>query len=85
MPRKIPMRRCVATGETLPKKELIRIVRTPEGVISVDPTGKANGRWAYLKKDPEAFALARKNRSLERALKESIPEDFWGKLEEALK
>ena len=44
MPRKIPMRRCVATGETLPKKELIRIVRTPEGVISVDPTGKANGR-----------------------------------------
>ncbi len=85
MPRKIPMRRCVATGESLPKKELIRIVRTPEGTILVDPTGKANGRGAYLKKDPEAAQLAKKNRALEKALKDQIPEDFWPKLMDALK
>jgi len=85
MPRKIPMRRCVATGESLPKKELIRIVRTPEKTIIVDPTGKANGRGAYLKKDPEAVAVAKKNRSLEKALKEEIPETFWPLLEQAVR
>jgi hypothetical protein len=85
MPRKIPMRRCVATGESLPKKELIRIVRTPEKTIIVDPTGKANGRGAYLKKDPEAVAAAKKNRSLEKALKEEIPETFWPLLEQAVR
>ena len=84
MPRKIPMRRCVATGESLPKKELIRIVRTPEGEICVDPTGKANGRGAYLKKDPAAVAIAKKNRALERALKETIPDAFWPLLEQAV-
>lgn len=52
MARKIPMRRCVATGEQLPKKELLRVVRTPEGTLAVDVTGKANGRGAYLKKIP---------------------------------
>jgi predicted RNA-binding protein YlxR (DUF448 family) len=85
MPRKIPMRRCAATGESLPKKEMIRIVRTPEGTILVDPTGKANGRGAYIKKDPEAALLAKKNRSLEKALKEQIPEEFWPTLMNALK
>ena len=49
MPRKIPMRRCVATGEQCAKKDLLRIVRTPEGNLAVDPTGKANGHGAYLK------------------------------------
>ena len=47
--RKIPMRRCVATQEQLPKKELIRVVRTPQGEVQIDVTGKANGRGAYLK------------------------------------
>lgn len=50
MPKKIPMRRCVATHEQLPKKELLRIVRTPEGNLEVDVTGRANGRGAYLKR-----------------------------------
>ena len=45
--KKIPMRKCVATNESLPKKELIRIVRTPEGTIEIDETGKRNGRGAY--------------------------------------
>ena len=85
MARKIPMRRCVATGEQLPKKELLRIVRTPEGELKIDPTGKANGRGAYIKKDPAAAAAARKNNALGRALEVTVPEAFWAELEEAVK
>ena len=51
--KKIPMRSCIVTKEKLPKQELIRVVRTPEGNVIVDLTGKANGRGAYLKKDLE--------------------------------
>ena len=58
--KKIPMRRCVATFEMCEKKELLRIVRTPEGEIVVDLTGKANGRGAYLKRSKEALEIARK-------------------------
>lgn len=79
------MRRCVATGEQLPKKELLRVVRTPEGTLAVDPTGKANGRGAYLKKDPAAVAAARKNKALERSLEVSVPEEFWEVLEQAVR
>lgn len=85
MPKKIPLRRCVATGERLPKKELLRIVRTPEGEVKADPTGKANGRGAYLKKDSEAFAAARKTKALERALETAIPDSFWDTLETFLR
>ena len=84
MPRKIPMRRCVATGEQLPKKELLRIVRSPEGKLLVDLTGKANGRGAYLKKDAEAVERARKTRALERALEVSVPEEFWEEIKAVL-
>ena len=79
------MRRCVATGEQLPKKELLRVVRTPEGTVAVDLTGKANGRGAYLKKDINAVAAARKNKALERALEVSVPEEFWAELEKAVR
>lgn len=85
MARKIPMRRCVATGEQLPKKELLRVVRTPEGTLAVDVTGKANGRGAYLKKDPAAGAAARKTKALERALEVPVPEEFWTVLEQAVR
>lgn len=84
MPRKIPMRRCVATGESLPKKDLLRIVRTPEGELKVDVTGKANGHGAYLKKDPEAVALARKNGALKKALGVDIPDAFYEEILRAL-
>ena len=84
MPRKIPMRRCVATGERLPKKELLRIVRTPEGEVKADLSGKANGRGAYLKKDTAALAAARKNKALERALETEIPESFWEETQKLL-
>ena len=84
MPRKIPMRRCVATGEQLPKKELLRIVRSPEGKLLVDLTGKANGRGAYLKKDAETVERARKTRALERALEVSVPDEFWEEIKAVL-
>ncbi len=77
MAKKIPMRRCVATFESLPKKELLRIVRTPEGELKVDPTGRANGHGAYLKKDVEAVELAKKKGSLKRALETDIPDEFY--------
>jgi predicted RNA-binding protein YlxR (DUF448 family) len=84
MPKKIPMRRCVATGEQLPKKELLRVVRTPEGEVRVDPTGKANGHGAYLKKDPAAVEAAKKKGALKRALDTEIPEEFWETLKQAV-
>ena len=85
MPKKIPMRRCIATGEQLPKKELLRIVRTPEGTLAVDATGKANGRGAYLKKDLEAVEKAKKNGSLARALEVKIPDEFWDTMRAAIR
>lgn len=75
--RKIPMRKCVATNESLPKKELIRIVRTPEGTIEIDETGKRNGRGAYLKKSVEAVEMAKKKKALARSLECDIPEDVY--------
>ncbi len=77
MPKKIPMRRCVATGEQLPKKELLRIVRTPLGTLEVDVTGRANGRGAYLKKDKAAVDMAKKNKALEKSLEVKIPDEFY--------
>ena len=77
------MRNCVVTKEKLPKKDLIRIVRTEDGVI-YDLTGKVNGRGAYLKKDKEVFAKARKSKVLEKYLEVSIPDTFYDELEKIL-
>lgn len=84
MPKKIPMRRCVATGEQCPKKELLRIVRTPEGELAVDTSGKLNGHGAYLKKDPAALAAAKKNKALEKALGVKIPDEFYAEIEKVI-
>lgn len=84
MPRKIPMRRCVATGEQCPKKELLRVVRTPEGTLSIDLSGKANGRGAYLKKTSDAVAMAKKTGALKRALEVEIPDDFYDEILKAI-
>ena len=78
--RKIPMRKCVATMESLPKKELIRIVRTPEGTVEIDETGKKNGRGAYLKRSVEALEIAKKKKSLARSLECEIPEELYEEL-----
>lgn len=80
--KKIPMRRCVATQESLPKKELIRIVRTPQGNVEVDETGKKNGRGAYLKRCEDALVLAKKKKVLERSLECEIPQSIYDELKE---
>jgi uncharacterized protein len=78
--KKIPMRRCVATMTQYPKKELVRIVRTPEGIVKVDLTGRANGRGAYLARTLEAIDLAKKKNALSRALECEIPEEIYSEL-----
>ena len=80
MTKKIPMRTCVATGELLAKKDLIRVVRTPDKKVEVDLTGKANGRGAYLKKSIEALTIAQKKGSLKRALKVEIEQEVYDEL-----
>ena len=80
--KKIPMRSCIITKEKLPKKELIRVVRTPEGEIVIDEIGKANGRGAYLKKDIEVIKKAKNNKVLNRVLEVEIPDSIYDKLEE---
>lgn len=71
------MRTCVITREKLPKKDLLRIVRTPEGEVLVDETGKMNGRGAYIKKDIQVLEQARKKKTLERHLECSIEESVY--------
>ena len=78
--KKVPLRKCVVTGEMLPKKSMIRIVRSKEGVVSVDPTGKMSGRGAYVSKLEEVVEMARKKNSLERQLDVKIPDEIYEEL-----
>lgn len=78
--KKIPMRSCVVTKEKLPKKQLIRVVRTPEGEIVVDETGKLNGHGAYLKKDLSVFEQAQKSKILNRHLEVDVPDEVFDEL-----
>ncbi len=78
--KKVPLRKCVATLEQLPKKELIRVVRNKEGEVFVDPTGKMNGRGAYLKRSLEAIEIASKKGALKRALECEIPDSIYEEL-----
>ena len=84
MIKKIPIRRCVGCMEQRPKRELIRVVRSPEGEISLDTTGKKSGRGAYLCPDPACLAKARKARRLERALECEIPDEVYERIEKEL-
>lgn len=79
--RKIPMRKCVVTQERFPKKDLIRVVRTPENEVIVDVTGKKNGHGAYIQKSMETLEKAQKSRALARALECEIPQAVYDKLE----
>ncbi len=83
--KKIPYRTCVVTKEKLPKQELIRVVRTPEGTVIVDSTGKANGRGAYLKKDIATFEKAQQNKVLNRHLETEVPDTIFEQLKELVK
>ena len=78
--RKIPMRTCVVTHEQCAKKELIRVVRNNEGVVSVDTTGKAPGRGAYLKLDKEVILKAKKTKALDNKLEVTVPDEIYEEL-----
>lgn len=78
--KKIPMRQCTGCNERKEKKDLIRIIRTPEEEIVVDFTGKKNGRGAYICNSVECLQLAKKKKSLERSLKTTIPEQVYQEL-----
>ena len=78
--KKIPMRSCVVTKEKLPKQELVRVVRTPEGNVIIDLKGKANGRGAYLKKDIDVIEKAKKSKILDRTLEVSVGEEIYEEL-----
>ena len=80
-PRKIPQRKCVACQEMMPKKELIRIVRSPQGDIHIDLTGKKPGRGAYLCGKVACFKLAKKSKAFERALKTPVAAEIYDRLE----
>ena len=84
MPKKIPMHQCAGCREMKPKKELVRVVRSPEGVISLDFRGKAPGRGAYVCPNLECLRRARKARSLERSLDTAIPAEVYDALEERM-
>ena len=84
MPKKIPMRMCVACRQMRPKKELIRIVRTPEGAVTLDRTGRAHGRGAYLCDSIDCLSRAVKTRALDRARETRIDESIFDSLREAL-
>lgn len=78
--KKVPLRKCAATGDMLPKKEMIRIVRSKEGEVSVDLSGKKSGRGTYVSKSEAAIEQARKNRAIESQLKVQVPEEIYEEL-----
>ncbi|MFP4186626.1 MAG: RNase P modulator RnpM [Acholeplasmataceae bacterium] len=80
--KRVPLRTCVVTREVLPKRELIRIAATKDGRVSVDPTGKAHGRGAYLKLDAAVISQARKTKALDRKLETDVPDDIYDQLME---
>ena len=78
--KKVPLRSCVITKEQLPKQELLRIVRTPEGEVKADETGKLNGRGAYIKKDIGVLEKARKSKILDKRLECTIADSVYDEI-----
>ena len=78
--KKVPIRRCLATNQPFPKQEMFRIVRTPEGAVIIDDTGKANGRGAYLSKTKEAIMIAKSKKLLDKHLEVNVSEDIYATL-----
>lgn len=79
-PKKLRPRTCVGCMEESPKRAMMRIIRSPEGEVRYDPTGKANGRGAYLCMRAECVEAARKRKSLGRALKTEVPQEIYDEL-----
>lgn len=81
MAKKISLRQCVGCGEMKDKKEMMRVLKSAEGLVSLDMTGRKNGRGAYLCKNGECLAKARRNKGLERSFKMRIPDEIYANLE----
>ena len=84
MQKKIPQRQCMGCRERKEKREMIRVVRTPEGNVSLDFGGKLNGRGAYLCPDPECLKRAIRSKALDRSLEVTIPEEVYDRLEKEM-
>ena len=82
--KKIPMRQCLGCREHKPKKELVRVVHAPDGQVSLDLTGKANGRGAYVCRSAQCLQKAVKSKALSRAFGAEIPEEVLKRLEEEI-
>ena len=82
--RKIPQRQCMGCNEHRPKMELLRVVRTADGAIELDFTGKKSGRGAYICKNPECLRKARKSRRIDHNLDCTIPDEIYDKMESEL-
>ena len=82
--RKQPMRMCTGCGEMKEKRELIRVVKSSDGEISLDKTGKKNGRGAYICHDAVCLKKARKNKRIERAFEVTIPDEIYDRMEEEI-
>ena len=82
--KKIPLRRCTGCGEQKPKKELVRVVKTPDGEILLDLTGKASGRGAYICNNAECLKKARKSKRIERTFEMTIPDEVYKQMEEEI-
>ena len=82
--RKIPSRQCTGCGEMKEKRKMVRVLKTTEGEIVIDTTGKKNGRGAYICPSRECFCKAVKNKGLERSLKAAIPQEVYVQLEKEM-
>lgn len=83
--KKIPLRKCTGCGEMKPKKELVRVVKTPEDEVLMDRTGRVNGRGAYICPNAQCLKIARKSKRIERSFQMQIPDEIYDKMEEELK
>ena len=82
--KKIPMRQCLGCNEHKPKAELLRAVRSPDGIVTLDFTGKKSGRGAYVCRSVECLKKCRRQKRIERSLEVTIPEELWDALEKEL-
>ena len=84
MAKKTPLRKCVGCGEMIAKKDMLRVIKTKDNVIKLDPTGKENGRGAYIHFNQECFEKAVKSKGLERSFKMSIAAEIYESLKKEL-
>ena len=84
MQKKIPQRQCMGCRERKEKRQMIRVVRTPEGAVNLDFSGKMNGRGAYICPDPDCLKKALRSKALDRSLEVTIPEEVYARLEKEM-